>query len=46
VLSHPWQTKIDGLERRRVETREKLAALRQKISKARGKLPQASPESH
>ena len=41
ALSRPWQTNIDGLERRRVETLHKLAALRQKISEARGKLAEA-----
>ena len=41
VLSRPLKTRVDGLERRRVETLQKLAALRQKISEARGKLAEA-----
>ncbi len=41
VLSSPWDTKINNLERRRAETHTKLAALRQAISEAHGKLAEA-----
>ena len=41
MLSPPWDTKIDDLERRQAEIRAKLTALCQAISKARGKLVEA-----
>ena len=41
VLSRPLKTRVNGLERRQVETLQKLAALRQKISEAWGKLAEA-----
>ena len=41
MLSPPWDTKIDDLERRQAEIRAKLTALCQAISKAYGKLAEA-----
>ena len=41
VLSRPWKTRVDGLERRREATRAELAALHRTISEARGKLAEA-----
>ena len=41
ALSHRWKAEVDDLEKRRVETLNKLAALRREISKARGDLAKA-----
>jgi hypothetical protein len=41
VLSHHWKAEVDDLEKRQVETLNKLAALRREISKARGDLANA-----
>jgi hypothetical protein len=41
ALSHRWKAKVDDLEKRRVETLNKLAALCQEISKAWGDLAKA-----
>lgn len=41
ALSRRWKAEVDDLEKRRVETLNKLAALRREISKARGDLANA-----
>ena len=41
ALSRHWKAEVDDLEKRRVETLNKLAALRREISKVRGDLANA-----